>query len=105
MKTNTNSNEALPADERPLSRLPNGKSNPAYQKWRRAKYPEQYVKLRNKWSAVRMKKLHDELGRVERQQAKCLECGRIVTKEDALVELWRYMKNMGPNAAICNECN
>lgn len=113
MKSKSNAENAT----RPPSRI-NGKVNPAYTRWysaktdqagkareRRKNNPEQYEKTRNRWQAARKKKEHEEMGRIESGHVKCLECGRVVTKETATAELWRTYARSGGARGVCNSCD
>jgi hypothetical protein len=103
--------------DRPPRTLPNGKINPEYNKWRYQKSggaealkarrnanPEAYIELRNRWQDKRKKKEYSEMGRVKLHHVKCLECGRIVARETAAVELWRFYVKTGSKSGICNQC-
>jgi hypothetical protein len=89
------------ADVKPKSLLPNGKYNPAYQRWRRrnvqnakdavVRYNSGGGMAKSKAKA-RQEKL-DKNEMVEKHQVKCMECGQVFDSLTATLEGFAHFKS------------
>lgn len=87
---------------RPPSKI-NGKTPAEYRRWYRRAYPEKYRKQHLKDEAVKADRYHESNKRAHRDECKCVECGIIYKRDDAILRGFRFLKYAG-NRVICDEC-
>ena len=87
---------------RPPSTI-NGKRNPEYLKWYRRTKPEKYRQQHNRDVELKKQADHNANKRAFRDECKCIECGMIFKRDDAILRGFRFLKNAG-NRVVCDEC-
>lgn len=106
------SSHDLLAAERPPSRLPDGRANPAWKRWWRANTEKGKVSVKT-WNAgegmakakakyVGGKREKNEV--VERSQVKCIDCGMVFDKDTAELAGFRFLGKRSAYRGLCSEC-
>ena len=71
-------------------------------KWRREN-PDKYRAQHDRNEAIKAERYHEQNKRTHRDECKCVECGIIYKRDDAILRGFRFLKNAG-NKVICDEC-
>ena len=82
--------------------------NPEYTRWYRKLKPES---VRNYNASEKHKACVKRFGNAEhernnvarRDECRCVECGMIFKRDDAILRGFRFLKNAG-NRVVCDEC-
>jgi len=82
----------------------NGKYNPAYGRWYRKANPESYRKQHDKDYVKRSRTEYDENQKVRRDECKCVFCGTVFYKDDAILRGYKFLKCAQGQRIICGEC-
>jgi len=93
---------------RPPACLPSGKTNPEYVRWYRRLHPES---VKNYNASEKRKAClkrfyeaeHDQNKVARKDECRCVECGMIFKRDDAILRGFRFLKYAG-NRVVCDEC-
>ena len=72
-------------------------------KWR-LKNPEKARAKSKKDSLVKRSRDHDENKFAYKNECKCIICGMVFFRDDALLRGYKFLPNCGGNRIICDEC-